>query len=351
MKKFILILLILLTGCTKEEIKTNPLKEIGYNDDEINIIETMSTNTIEYFKNNEYNSNYITLLNNNNFVDNNFENYINLMNNSDYSIDDVLYVVNNNYYDNNITYDENTLSLMKSKYYIHNNLNKYLNYKNNANKNFNTDEELNNYVITSINSMLDNPFYQNTIKSDLSKGYLVIVNKYHYLDSDYVPENLVTASSTYGYALPIEKTTYEAFINMYNDALKVGLNLSILSPYRSYSTQVSLYNRYASKDGKALADTYSARAGYSEHQTGLAIDISRRGGNLGGFVSTNEFKWLKDNSYKYGFILRYPQGKEWITGYQYEPWHYRYVGVEVATKIYNENITFEEYYAYYVEKN
>ena len=349
MKKLILILLIFLTGCTKEEI--NPLKEIGYNDEEINTINTMSTNTIDYIKNNEYNYNYILLLNNNNFNENNFNDYIYLMNNSNYSIDDILYVVNNNYYDNNITYDENTLSLMKNKYYIHNNLKKYLDYKNNSQKVFNTNEELNDYVITSINSMLDNPFYENTVKTDFSKGYLVIVNKYHYLDSDYVPDNLVTASSTYGYALPIEKKTYDAFINMYNDALKSGLNLSILSPYRSYNTQVSLYNRYVNKDGKVLADTYSARAGFSEHQTGLAIDIARRGGNLGGFESTNEFKWLKDNCYKYGFILRYPKGKEWITGYQYEPWHYRYVGIDVATQIYNEGITFEEYYAYYVERN
>ena len=122
MKKIILILLIFLTGCTKEEV--NPLKEIGYNDDEINVIETMSTSTIEYIKNNDYNSNYITLLTSSNFNENNFNNYINLMDKSNYSIDDILYVVNNNYYDDTINYDENTLSLMKSKYYIHNNLNK-----------------------------------------------------------------------------------------------------------------------------------------------------------------------------------------------------------------------------------
>ena len=233
MKKIILILLIFLTGCTKEEV--NPLKEIGYNDDEISVIETMSTSTIEYIKNNDYNSNYITLLTNNNFNEINFNDYINLMDKSNYSIDDVLYVVNNNYYDDTINYDENTLSLMKSKYYIHNNLNKYLDYKNSSKKTFNTENELNNYVITSINSMLDNPFYQNSMKTDLSKGYLMIVNKYHYLDSNYVPSNLVTASSKYGNTLQVEKTTYEAFINMYNDASKIGLNIAIMSPYRHNS--------------------------------------------------------------------------------------------------------------------
>lgn len=350
MKKLILILLILLTGCSKE-VKEDSLKQIGYSDEEINTIEKMSLNTIDYIKNNDYNKNYIILLDNKDFIDNNFENYIDLMNRTNYSIDDILYVVNNNYYDININYDEETLSLMKNKYYIHNNLNKYLSYKKNVNKKFSTVDELNKYTITSINSLLDNPFYENAVKTDLSKEYLMIVNKYHYLDSDYIPDNLVTVNSIHGNNLKIEKNTYSAFINMYNDALKVGLNLSILSPYRSYNTQVSLYNRYVNKDGKALADTYSARAGYSEHQTGLAIDITKRGGNLGGFESTKEFKWLKDNSYKYGFILRYPKDKEWITGYQYEPWHYRYVGIEVATQIYNEGITFEEYYAYYVEKN
>ncbi len=349
MKKFkLIILVLLLTGCSKVE-KINPLKELGYSEEEINIIQTLKEENIASLETKNYNANYITLIENENFDENYLEDYIEFMNEKALSIDDTIYIVNNHYNDLNITYDDVTLLFMKSKYYIHNNLNTYLEYEKNLNHKFSTEQDKIDYTITAVNSNVNYTFYTNEVPSDVSKGYLMIVNKYHYLSSDYVPDNLVTIDSKYGKTLELEKTTYEAFIQMYNDASKDGVNLYIFSPYRSYNTQYSLYNRYVSRDGKTLADTYSARAGYSEHQTGLAIDISRRGGNLNGFESTKEFQWLKENSYKYGFIIRYPKGKEWITGYQYEPWHYRYVGVDVATKIYKENITFEEYYAYYIE--
>ena len=97
------------------------------------------------------------------------------------------------------------------------------------------------------------------------------------------------------------------------------------------------------------ADLSTARAGFSEHQTGLAIDILTYNVTLSNFEETDAFKWLSSNAYKYGFILRYPKGKEDITGYEYESWHYRYVGVEIATQIFEEDITFDEYYAYYLE--
>ena len=92
------------------------------------------------------------------------------------------------------------------------------------------------------------------------------------------------------------------------------------------------------------------RAGYSEHQTGLALDIVTYGASMDTFENTDEFKWLSDNAYKYGFILRYPKGKEKLTGYSYESWHYRYVGKDVAKKIHDLDITYDEYYAYYIEK-
>lgn len=136
---------------------------------------------------------------------------------------------------------------------------------------------------------------------------------------------------------------------MWNDAHNIGLTLYINSPYRSYNTQKYLYNNYGLKDGYTLADTYSARPGFSEHQTGYAIDVTSKSTNFSNFEYSSEYKWLEDNAYKYGFILRYPKGKEYITGYQYEPWHYRYVGKGLANKIKELNITFEEYYAYYLK--
>lgn len=136
---------------------------------------------------------------------------------------------------------------------------------------------------------------------------------------------------------------------MWTDAKKEGLTLYINSPYRSYNTQAKLYQNYASRDGYTLADTYSARAGFSEHQTGLAFDVTSLVSTFDDFEDSKEYSWLSENAFKYGFILRYPKGKEYITGYMYESWHYRYVGEDVALKIKELGITFEEYYAYYVK--
>ena len=129
---------------------------------------------------------------------------------------------------------------------------------------------------------------------------------------------------------------------MQADAASQGISLSIISGFRSYSRQSTLYNNYVNRDGKAAADTYSARAGHSEHQTGLAADINSL---YQSFIDTPEGKWLNNNCHKYGFIIRYPKGKESITGYIYEPWHIRYVGVDIATSLYNGGnwISLEEY--------
>lgn len=120
-----------------------------------------------------------------------------------------------------------------------------------------------------------------------------------------------------------------------------GLKMWVCSGFRSYNVQKNLYNSYVRRDGAEKADRYSARPGYSEHQTGLAFDINYADSRFNG---TEQAKWLAANAYKYGFILRYPEGKESITGYMYEPWHYRYVGVENAKKIYESGLTLEEYF-------
>ena len=133
---------------------------------------------------------------------------------------------------------------------------------------------------------------------------------------------------------------------MKSAASNEGIYLNIGSGFRSYSTQNGLYNRYAARDGQAAADTQSARPGHSEHQSGLAADIKGPNDYLylnQEWINTSEGQWLNNNCYKYGFIIRYPQGKQHITGYKYEPWHIRYLGVEVATSVYNSGLTLEEY--------
>lgn len=159
---------------------------------------------------------------------------------------------------------------------------------------------------------------------------LLIANKTYSLPSNYNPGGLLSEMTS-------------NFNNLKSDASKSGLNIYIISGYRSYNTQYSLYNNYVSRDGIAAADTYSARAGHSEHQTGLAADVNSLNTN---FVYTKEGSWLKDNCYKYGFIIRYVENKDDQTGYMYEPWHIRYVGVDLATKLYNNGdwLTVEEYF-------
>ena len=178
----------------------------------------------------------------------------------------------------------------------------------------------------------------------------MLVNKFYHLKEDYVPENIVDASKTYAYdENSATEETISAFKKMYVKAKSEGLNLIITSSYRTYKDQDRIWNSYAIRESEEWADAYAARPGYSEHQTGLALDIVTYKSTMDNFDETPEAKWLADNAYKYGFILRYPKDKENLTGYDYEPWHYRYVGVENAKKIYKEGITFEEYYAYYVE--
>lgn len=200
-------------------------------------------------------------------------------------------------------------------------------------------------IITYVNIGLDHDFYTNMEDVDMSDGYLIICNKYHKLQNNYVPDLVSLAGFGGG---QMERVAASYFKEMSKAAKKDGISIYNVSGYRSYNTQNSLYNGYVSRDGKAKADTYSARPGTSEHQTGLATDINSVSSS---FENTKAFKWLANNSYKYGFILRYPKGKEFITGYMYEPWHYRYVGVDVAKFIYEKGITYEEYYATYLLKD
>ncbi len=173
-------------------------------------------------------------------------------------------------------------------------------------------------------------------------GHL-IANKTYALPSTFIPENPEVPVTEARSNKSLDKDLMVAFRKMQADATANGLNIYIASGYRSYDYQVSLYNRYVAKDGKAAADTYSSRPGNSEHQTGLCFDLNSIEDS---FQYTNEGKWINDNCYKYGFCIRFPKGKEAYTGYQYESWHLRYVGTELAEKLYNNGnwLSLEEYF-------
>ena len=233
----------------------------------------------------------------------------------------------------------------KIDYFNNDYLDRYIDYKK---KNPNLS---NNDIILRVNIGLYKDFYTNVKKAiNLNTNY-ILVNKFYYLEPNYVPENLEEIDSKY--SVPGKQLVNVARISfefLAKKAEEEGYNIRAVSTYRSYSYQTDLYNNYVTQDGVEEADKYSARAGFSEHQTGLAVDVDNRETDFNNFENTKEFHWMIENAHKYGFILRYPKEKEFITGYMYEPWHFRYVGVEIATYIYQNNLTYEEYYFKFIHK-
>lgn len=272
-----------------------------------------------------------------------------------YSKDDIALIEKYNISDENIKYlidnkidSKLAMNIIKEKYYIDDYLKKYLDYYE-KNKDLSFSE-----IITRINTHLDDEFYTNTEKTDDTLGKFVILNKHYYSDENYKGLNLIDIDSEYNLyntSFKLSKECYEAFLKMYNDAKEQGYAFKINSAYRSYEKQIKIYQGWVNKDGVKQADTYSARAGFSEHQTGYAFDVRDYPFTNDDYSKTKSFTWVSENAYKYGFIIRFPKDKEYITGYQYEPWHYRYCGIECATYIHDNNITFEEYYEYFIKYN
>lgn len=177
---------------------------------------------------------------------------------------------------------------------------------------------------------------------------LLLVNKYYTVSRDYYPSDMVSVDGTLStnQGLYLKRAAYEAYLQMLRDAQNQGLDFLICSAYRSYELQKSLYNNSLSQNGEKFTNTRSAYPGRSEHHTGLAIDITSESMGYGlsqNFINYPEGLWLNNNCSKYGFIIRYPKGKTHITGYDYEPWHLRYVGTEAASEITAKGITLEEY--------
>lgn len=180
---------------------------------------------------------------------------------------------------------------------------------------------------------------------------LVLVNKQYKLPSSYTPSDLVKASKSgirRGENYYLRNILIPDLTNMLNDAKANGIDLSIVSGYRSYQTQVDTYNYWLRKNDNDVAyvDTFSARPGHSQHQLGTAIDFSSNeiGDKLGdSFTNTKASKWLTQNAYKYGFVISYPKGYELTTGYKFESWHYRYIGVDYALEVANSDLILELY--------
>ncbi len=260
---------------------------IGYDDNEINQILSLDENTILFLLNHTKIENLMTWVEQDNFILTNFERYLDLAKNKpNQSID---------------------------------------------------------LIIEQVNTNRDFAYYTNISKANIALNDLILVNKYYALDESFIPKDLVSIAP-YG-NVKLTKVASKAFIDLCEDAENEGYPIIGISGYRSYQTQANLYNRYLKKDPQKIVDTYSARPGHSEHQTGLAIDVSSNDSSILTFEMSTSFKWMKTNAHRFGFILRYQKGKEDISGFKYEPWHYRFVGIEIATILYQSGMTYDEYAA------
>lgn len=189
-------------------------------------------------------------------------------------------------------------------------------------------------------------FYKNIKLIKNPDNILTLVNKNNKLPTTYIPDDLVEIPNYMTFNdKKVRSILLINFKKLYKDAKKEGYKIIIVSAFRDYDYQKKLFNEYVNNKGLEYALKCSAKPGHSEHQTGLAIDVMGSNNDYNLFEESKEFEWMKNNAYKYGFILRYPKNKEKITGFKYEPWHYRYVGKEVAEFIYKNNITLEEYFS------
>ncbi|MBE5966622.1 MAG: D-alanyl-D-alanine carboxypeptidase family protein [Lachnospiraceae bacterium] len=207
-------------------------------------------------------------------------------------------------------------------------------------------------VITYVNIGLDHDFYTNSTPVYDPDCLTVLVNKYHPLPKNYVPKDLEQIHPDFNAdELLLRREAAKALEEMGRAAREEGILLQAISAFRSYEYQEEVYLRYKTPDTsmeeyQQERDKVSARPGYSEHQTGLAVDINDLEET---FALTPAGIWLAANSHYFGYILRYPKGKEAVTGYSYEPWHFRYIGRECAEAVHASGLTFDEYAMRYLQ--
>jgi D-alanyl-D-alanine carboxypeptidase len=197
-------------------------------------------------------------------------------------------------------------------------------------------------IVWMVEADLDKPAYVDTSEASEPDSLTALINKHFYLPDDYTPSDLVTIGGTM-----LRSEAAGAVQDMIEAAEKEGHNLWSQSGFRSYGVQVSLYDQYSASDGTDAADTYSARPGYSEHQSGLTTDLNTI---TDAFGETPEGIWASENCWKFGFIVRYTEENTDITLYKPEPWHLRYIGREAAEDMHNTGIiSFEEYWVKYIK--
>ncbi len=242
-------------------------------------------------------------------------------------------------------YDKNVVSFIKEKYFIYNNLSKYMEYKK-KNKN-----DTYTHVVSIINTEADVEWLDNEKETDTSKGNLMLVNRLYGLSKDYEPEDIIDVPVSISYSgVKISKSILENIEELIEAGKEAGYTFVLSDGYRSYEAQKKMFESYKNSYGYEEADRNVARPGHSEYQTGISFQIVPYNKVFDKPRESKEYLWLKDNAYKYGFIFRYPEDKKDITLFDSYTWRLRYVGTDAASIIENEKICFEEYYAYFVDK-
>jgi len=318
-----------------EYIKANKLDEIIFNKPYSQTVETLIVN--ENF-NEKYIDDYYTITYQNKDF---FTDVINLLLDKGYIANEINTIIEKyglstiNKIINNSKFDINYLKLTNFEI---DKIDQYLEYQKLNDVPFET-------IVTYVNIGLNIDFYSQYSAVENAGNNLVLVNKYNKLADEYVPNDLVALSGT----MMISERAKDHITELVSDATNEGYYVCYYSGYRSFDLQTRLYNNYVKRDGEKAADLYSARPGFSEHQTGLVIDLCSTDRKT---IKENTplYEWITTNAHKYGFIIRYPKNKTNITGYQFEPWHLRYIGVEHATKVNMLNITYDEYYDLFIKE-
>ena len=354
------ILFLLLSVYIFYRVQINDLKRIGYSEKASNVIlfSKYKTKVMEVGENKTLNAAFES----EQFDENNFNNYVKIKyRQQDYFIENINRLIKVGYSNNDINIimshgdGEDVLEFSKRDrvHYLEEffsydyakleNYDRYVSYSDESGE----DEY---ETILYVNLDMDQPDYEYTqLVSKFSVDMLV--NKHHNLDESFVPSDLTTISKEYTDEddLQCSRIALNAFSEMFQAASSEGYSLKINSAYRSYQDQEELTQFYLNSYGQSYVDKYVAKPGFSEHQTGLAFDIGSR--NNSTFANSKEYVWMKDNAYKYGFIMRFDERYEDLTGFRKEPWHYRYVGKEIAKYIYeHNNMSLEEYYVLFLNK-
>ena len=239
--------------------------------------------------------------------------------------------------------DSSILEYINENYFIYDNLDKYIEY---AKRNkYDKDK-----IIRIINTEANIDWFDNEKETNIEDKELMLVNRLYSL-GEYVPEDIVDIPVKYAYSgKKISKSILDSLMALCDEASENGFTFVVSDGYRSYKEQKKLYDSYSNNYGKSEADKIVARPGHSEYQTGLSFDLVPYNKSYTNPKDSEEYKWLKSNAYKYGFIFRFSADKEYLTGFKEYTWRLRYVG-DAASTINDENLCFEEYYSYYYRRD